>query len=145
MNRHLAPKLYGMVKHFGCHPGTLCTQGKLQQRSSSRAWEACWPPYSFSWAVLGYRQNSCCPGRHVLMICAQLFPASGKVGFYGPLIPFVLFISAHFILSIFPWSALFSGSFIVIIQNMNRSEYPLSYECNQFWVFNCNFFSIKIF
>lgn len=66
------------------------------------------------------------------MICAQLFPASGKVGFYGPLIPFVLFISAHFILSIFPWSALFSGSFIVIIQNMNRSEYPLSYECNQF-------------
>lgn len=30
----------------------------------------------------------------VLMICAQLFPASGKVGFYGPLIPFVLFIPA---------------------------------------------------
>lgn len=30
----------------------------------------------------------------VLRICAQLFPASGKVGFYGPLIPFVLFISA---------------------------------------------------
>lgn len=64
------------------------------------------------------------------MICAQLFP--GKVGFYGPLIPFVLCISATLYFVHLSVVCVVFWFFIVIIQNMNRSAYPLSYECNQF-------------
>lgn len=63
----------------------------------------------------------------VLKLVLSWFPVHGRwaVGLSRLSLP-------GFILPIFTWSLLFSGSFIVIIQNMNRSESPLSYECNQF-------------
>lgn len=150
MNRHLAPELYTLAVLQGCRylPGTLLTQGKLQQRSPTRAWEMCGP------SVLLYLGCTVVSTKFLLswktlllcwwfvLSCSQPL---GRWGFMDPSFHLFCLSLPHFILSIFLWSVLFSGSFIVIIQNMNRSEYPLSYECNQFWVFNCNFFSIKFF